>query len=104
MPNYPHQFATLKVEGKKSGVSFAACAFFISTAEQFKSFSSEPRRKACKLDGLLFFSRKPIEEARLKHDSVSGQRRRGARYATKNHGELAGLGFLFKTTSLGLPR
>ena len=45
---------------------------------------------------------KPIEEARLKHDSVSGQRRRGAGYATKIHGELAELAFLFKAASLGI--
>jgi hypothetical protein len=36
-PIYPLQFATLKVEGKKSGASFAACALFISTAEQFRN-------------------------------------------------------------------
>src|SRR5207244_11538004 len=62
----------------------------------------EPRRKACRLDGLLFYSVKPIEEARLKHNSVSGQRRRGAGYATKIHGELAELTFLFKASSLGI--
>src|SRR2546429_9904413 len=62
----------------------------------------EPRRKACRLDGLLFYSVKPIEEARLKHDSVSGQRRRGAGYATKIHGELAELAFLFKAASPGI--
>jgi len=45
---------------------------------------------------------KPIEEARLKHNSVSGQRRRGAGYATKIHGELAELAFLFKAASLGI--